>query len=68
MKHNLLTDADIQLILSKNLYWDEVSKRDNPDNILHHETHEIACELGPKILCVLAEYAKSEKDRKTQAG
>ncbi len=60
---SLLTENDISRIISKSMYWDEVSKRDNAGEIYQAELWGEIKELGrEKILKILAEYAKSKRE------
>ena len=64
----LLTSEEIKVILSKNKYWEEVSKRDYRVQ-LHHELEDIIHAYGIRLLHILADYAKvlEEQQQKVKA-
>ena len=53
----LLTSEEIKVILSKNKYWEEVSKRADKDQLLN-ELADIIHAYGIRLLPILADYAK----------
>lgn len=58
---NLMSEKEIDEILSMNKYWEEVTERDDPSP-LHHELIQVCRMFGTKILWVLADYAKTQKE------
>jgi len=57
----LLSEEEVQGILSMNLYWEEVIKREDTSP-LRNELKDIVRILGTKILFIIAEYAKLQKE------
>lgn len=57
---SLLSEEEARAILSMNLYWEEVAKRDDQSPLLN-ELINIINRLGIKTLWVLADYAKAQK-------
>ena len=58
----LLTSEEIKVILSKNKYWEEVSKRDYRVQLLH-ELSDIIHAYGIRLLPILADYAKELEEQ-----
>lgn len=64
--NNLLNENDLRTILSKNIYWQEASRRSNAGEILRAEFNELLREMGLKLLWVIADYAKAQKANQPQ--
>lgn len=60
----ILDEEQVSVILSKSLYWEEVSRRDNNYLILRSELSDVVQELGLRILKVLEEAALQAKSEK----
>ena len=62
MDTTILSEKMVNEILSRALYWKELTERhDDFSGILNHETREILGEIGFNILWILEAYAKSCK-------
>jgi hypothetical protein len=59
----ILTISEIDTILSMSRYWDEVSKRENCGEILRAEFRQLYSMFELKLLDIIADYAKKEKER-----
>ena len=46
MTKEILTDEEVKRIVSKSNYWNEVSKRENPTDILYNELSTETKRLG----------------------
>jgi len=63
MRKDLLTDSEIAGIQSCNVYWEEVSKR-NDQSPLRNELRDLIDRLGcGRILFIVADYAKIQKEK-----
>jgi len=60
---NLLSEEEVSGVLSMNIYWEEVAKREDTSP-LRNELRDIVGRLGTKILFIIAEYAKLQKEDK----
>jgi len=59
----ILSDGEVSGVLSMNKYWEEVSEREN-QSPLDNELNMIVRRLGIKILFIIAEYAKLQREEK----
>lgn len=57
----LLNEEEVQTVLSMNIYWEEVFKRTDISP-LSGELTQVVRMLGTKILFIVAEYAKLQKE------
>lgn len=57
----LLNEKEVQTILSMNIYWEEVVEREDTSP-LRGELMQVVRMLGTRILLIVAEYAKLQKE------
>jgi len=62
---NLLSKEEVSGILSMNIYWEEVVEREDTSP-LRGELMQVVKMLGTRILLIVAEYAKSQKENETK--
>lgn len=61
MTEKLLTEREVAGVLSCNIYWEEVSRRKN-QSPLWRELDDLVERIGVKILFIVADYAKRQKE------
>lgn len=61
----ILSDGEVSGVLSMNKYWEEVSEREN-QSPLDNELNMIVRRLGVRILFIIAEYAKLQKEEEKE--
>jgi hypothetical protein len=59
----LMTKKEVQGVLSKAMYWNEVIKRENQGTILQKELMDEVKRLGVSILFILEDYALRAKEK-----
>ena len=59
----ILSEGEVSEVLSMNIYWEEVVKRENTSPLLS-ELNQVFNLLGTKILFIIAEYAKLQREEK----
>ena len=58
---NLLSKGEVSGVLSMNIYWEEVAEREDTSP-LQDELRDIVGRLGTKVLFIIAEYAKLQRN------
>ncbi len=58
-----MTKKEVQGVLSKAMYWNEVIKRENQGTILQKELMDEVKRLGVSILFILEDYALRAKEK-----
>jgi hypothetical protein len=62
MNISLLSRDEIQTLKGMSLYWQEVSQRENADEILHQEFMQVYKKIGSvRLLLILNDYLKEIK-------
>lgn len=59
----IFTDDEIRVIKSMGQYWEEVSRRENPTEILQKEFSQLYQMLGLKLLWAILDYVKNNDSR-----
>ena len=59
-KEKILTDKEVNAILSMAIYWKEVRNRDDTSP-LFHETQQIISMLGIRLLSIVEDCAERQK-------
>jgi len=59
----ILSEGEVSEVLSMNIYWEEVVERENTSPLLS-ELNQVFNLLGTKILFIIAEYAKLQREEK----
>jgi len=62
---NLMTESEISTVRSMNMYWEEVSNRDD-QSPLNNELSSIVRMFGTKLLDIVADYADEQYNSKAK--